>query len=127
MYGVQPGGIAACGKGEGATYLEFRQTFLEFRRTLQGVLFDISIDSADFRSFKREVNKFFEGVSKPTEEEWWEAVREAREGRIDVEGMPIVNADTKEPYIEVNKIETPKARHNVLGALEPDLAGALAA
>lgn len=129
MYGVQPGGLAACGRDEGETYLEFRQTFLEFRRTLQGVLFDISIDSEDFRSVKKEIEKFFEEVSRPTEEKWWEAVREAREGHITVEGMPIVNADAKEPYIEVNKIEKPKARHNVLASypLEPDLAGALAA
>lgn len=127
MYGVQPGGVAACGKGEGATYLEFRQTYLEFRRTLQGVLFDISIDSPDYNSFQRKIRRFFKEVSKPTEEEWWEAVREAREGRIKVEDMPILNADTEEPYIKVKKIGRPKAKHNVLDPLEPDIASALAA
>ena len=127
MYGVKPGGVAACGKGEGATYFEFRQTYLEFRRTLQGVLFDISTDSPNYPSFKRKIEKFFDEVSGPTEERWWEAVEEARKGRIKVEDMPILNAETEKPYIEVKKIGKPKASHNVLDSLEPDIASALAA
>ena len=127
MYGVQPGGIAACGMGEGATYLEFRQTYSEFRRTLQSVLFDISIDSPDYDTFHRDTIRFFDEVSESTEEEWWEAVREAREGLIKVEDMPIVNAESEGPYIHVSNIEEPKAKHNVLDPLEPHLASAIAA
>ena len=82
MYGVQPGGIAACGKGEGATFLEFQQTFLEFRRTLQGVLFDIAIDSPDYNSFQRKTRKFFKEVSKSTEEEWWKQLEKQGKGAL---------------------------------------------
>ncbi|MCB7128515.1 MAG: hypothetical protein J3T61_03120 [Candidatus Brocadiales bacterium] len=117
MYGVQPGGIAAGGKDEGTAYLEFRQT-------LKTVLFDILIDSPDFRSFKREFKKFFEEVSRPNEVDWWEAVEEARRGRIKVKGIPTVNADTEKPYLEVKKIQNPQAKHNIL---EPYTMSAVAA
>jgi len=117
MYGVQPGGIAAGGENEDAAYLEFRQT-------LKAVFFDISIDSADFRSFKRKIKKFFEEVSKPTEEEWWKAVGDVRKGLVKAEGIPRLNANTDKPFLNVERIKTPKAKHNVL---EPQGARAVAA
>lgn len=52
MYGVQPAGIAASGSNVDEAFLRFRNRYKE-------ILFDIAQESADFETFKSEVERFF--------------------------------------------------------------------
>jgi hypothetical protein len=109
MYGVEPGDLAA----GGATFVE---AGVEFRKTFTAILFDIAEEAKTSRSFKAEVNRFFRGVNRPTEEEWQAALREVRAGRTVAEaiayGLPIQPAESPR-FVEVRLLRSFKPQQNV--------------
>lgn len=81
MYGVNPGGVAACGKSRAEAYTEFR-------KAVMSVLFDIATRSSkDFFAFRKEARRFFDEVNCPTLAEWEAAREQVRAGKVTIEGM----------------------------------------
>jgi hypothetical protein len=79
MYGVQPAAIAASGNN-------VAEAFLNFKNSYQGILFDFAQDSADFPSFKQEVERFFneEDTDGADDRLWWESLRTIRAANCQV-------------------------------------------
>jgi hypothetical protein len=86
--GVNPGGVA----GGGGTLPE---ALARFRENYRLVLLDAAVVAARFEDFREEILRFFEETCEVTAAEWEEAVREVREGRADVDGLPRVAADRR--------------------------------
>lgn len=80
IHGVQPGRLV----GAGTTFLE---AYVDFRKAFTGVLFDIADEAETFRIFTDRVRRFFDELDEV--EEWQEAVRAVREGRVRSEGIPL--------------------------------------
>src|SRR5882724_8162995 len=72
-YGVQPGGLAA----SGATLLE---AYLEFRKALMQVLFDIATEADSFYAFRVRAKKFFDETSESMLKDWEAAREQVRSG-----------------------------------------------
>ena len=87
FYGVEPGGLAAGGKNRAEAYLEFRHTFIS-------VIFDFAEKAKDYAQFSKRVRRFFHQVSRPTLEEWEEAVSDVRSGKVKEETLKKEPADS---------------------------------
>ena len=89
MYGVNPGGLAACGKSRAEAYIEVRKTLMK-------VLFDIAARAGeDFYAFRKGARCFFDEVNEPTLKKWEEAREEVREGKINFERMRRESSETQ--------------------------------
>ena len=75
FYGVEPGGLAACGKTRTEAYWEFKKTFIS-------IIFDFAEKEQNYDQFSERVQRFFHEVSRPTLEEWEEAVCDVRSGKV---------------------------------------------
>jgi hypothetical protein len=106
MCGVNPGGLAAGGKGVGDAQSEFRAAF-------KSVLFDIAEEAPSFEAFRIEVEQFFLETNKPTLLEWDEAVAEVRQGHTDASWLPRKSAES-EMGVEIVQLEHPMPSVNAL-------------
>jgi hypothetical protein len=111
MYGVNPGGLAAGGTNHGEAQAEFRQGY-------RSVLFDIATQAADFESFRREVQSFFQETNESTEREWNAALAEVRKGNIVADWLPRKKTDPAKFGIDVVLLEHPKPSLNALDQAE---------
>ncbi len=107
--GVNPGGFAASGSDRGAALAAFGQE-------LRAVLFDIAVDAQTFEAFKAEVEKFFHETSQPALQEWEEAVREVRAGKVEADWLKQRPAESP-LSVDVVLIRQPKAANNQEGEL----------
>lgn len=111
MYGVNPGGLAASGK----TRVE---AYMEFRKTLMKVLFDLATEAPDFYAFRASARQFFDEVEGKTLDEWEVARDRVRKGEISLEGMRRETAEAPR-RIEISKKETFHPEGN---AIDPQVA-----
>jgi len=72
--GVNPGGFT--GTGHSPT-----EALEEFRRAYTSILYDIALDVASFKEFKREVEALFANTGEQPEREWEEAPTATGSGR----------------------------------------------
>lgn len=86
--GVEPGGIGVGGGSQKEAAAAFRQMY-------QKVLFDIALEAKTFDKFKAEVEKFFRDVNEPISQEWWNAVKLVRKGRVTSEWLGKESADSE--------------------------------
>lgn len=107
--GVNPGGFAARGGDRGEALAAFGQE-------LRAVLFDIAVDAQTFEAFKAEVEKFFHETSEPARQEWEEAVREVRAGKVEADWLKQRPAESP-LSVDVVLIRQPKAANNQEGEL----------
>ncbi|HSS50128.1 MAG TPA: hypothetical protein VLX28_14415 [Thermoanaerobaculia bacterium] len=107
--GVNPGGLAANGKSANEALAQFCQDFL-------AVLFDIASDAQDFEGFREQVKKFFEDTSKPALQEWEDAVKQVRAGKVNAEWLTKRSAETK-LEVDVTMLVQPAATNNDLGEM----------
>ena len=87
FYGVEPGGLAAGGKNRAEAYFEFRQTFIS-------MIFDFAEKAQNYDQFSKRVRRFFHQISRPTLEEWEEAVSDVRSGKVKEETLKRESADS---------------------------------
>ena len=104
MYGVNPGGLAACGDTRAAAYTEFRKTLMK-------VLFDIATEARDFYAFRTAAKKFFDEVNEPNLKDWEQARADVKAGRITIDGMRRESAESPR-RIEVTQKQTFAAKDN---------------
>src|ERR1700733_14009992 len=97
VYGVRPAAIAETGKTA-------QEAFLRFRNRYKTVLFDISFESRDFESFKRETERFYEAPD-PDEEHRWEEATIAVGTAVD-RGETVTN----DPFLGELTLESPENR-----------------
>lgn len=111
MYGVNPGGLAACGDTRAEAYAEFRQTFMK-------VLFDIATEAKDFYAFRADARRFFDETNEPNLKDWQAAREEVRAGKITIDGM---RRETSEAPcgIDIQEKQTFAAKNN---ATDPNVA-----
>lgn len=104
MYGVNPGGLAASGETRAEAYMEFRKSLME-------VLFDIATDATDFYSFRAAAREFFQDSSDVND---WEIARaEVRDGKVSIDGMRRETAESPRRIdIELKKTFTPKGNES---------------
>jgi len=76
IYGVNPGAIAE----SGATVWD---AVRNFRVRLNTVLFDYAAEAPNFDSFKAQVSRFFQESDSETKEEWNEARKAVRAGKVE--------------------------------------------
>lgn len=106
MYGVKPGALAASGHSRAEAYMEFR-------RTLMQVLFDLAGDARDFYAFRESARRFFDETDPETEAEWETARELVRRGSITIEGMR--REDREEPRrIDIREKQVFAAKDNVV-------------
>ena len=111
LYGVRPGGLAATGDDRG-------QALLEFKRTYQGVLFDIAARVSSLTELRGEIERFVMEENGPTAQEWQVALVNIRaHGAPPDHGMPIVPAEDRPPRVSVDALDEPKPEDNVLDEL----------
>ncbi len=101
MYGVNPGGMAACGATE-------REAMNEFRQAYTAVMEDIVEESLSFEALQAEVHRFC-GDDSDTGL-WFEAVAEISAGAEAPDWLPRDRAETQ-PGVEVC-IDAPKPNVN---------------
>jgi hypothetical protein len=111
MYGVNPGGLAAGGKGHGEAQAEFRQGY-------RSVLFDIAAQATDFDSFRRLVLSFFDETNEPTRQEWGEALAGVRNGTVVADWLPTRKTESAGLGMEVVLLDDPKPSLNGLDQAE---------
>ena len=104
MYGVNPGGLAACGDTHAAAYAEFR-------KTLMRVLFDIATEARDFYGFRTAAKKFFDEVNEPNLRDWEQARADVKAGRVTIDGMRRESAESPR-RIEITEKQTFAAKDN---------------
>jgi hypothetical protein len=104
MYGVNPGGLAAVGDSRAEAYIEFR-------RTLMRVLFDIAAEAGDFHAFRRRTRRFFDEVNGPALAEWEAAREQVRRGKVNIEGMRRETSESPR-RIEITHKQKFVAKHN---------------
>ena len=93
VYGVQPGSFAATGETPSDALNAYRQSF-------RNVLLDLADESESSMAFKEAVKEMFFDVNIVREQEWRSAVDKVREGKVTLENIRRVDADT-ESYIQV--------------------------
>lgn len=107
LEGVNPGGFAAGGATPAAALSAFGEE-------LRIVLFDIASEARTFDELREEVERFFHETNEVALQEWEEAVREVREGRLTVDWLGKRPADSP-LTVEVSLIRQPKAVNNEEG------------
>lgn len=107
LEGVNPGGFAAGGSTPAAALSAFCEE-------LRIVLFDIASETGTFDEFREEVERFFHETNEAACQEWEEAVREVREGRVSPDWLGRRPADSP-LSVEVSRIHQPKAVNNQEG------------
>lgn len=80
MFGVNPGGLAASGASRVEAYVEYRKTLMQ-------VLFDIAERAKTFYAFRSEAKRFFEESNGPALAEWEAAREQVRAGKVNIEGL----------------------------------------
>lgn len=111
MYGVNPGALAASGPSRAEAYMEFRKTLME-------VLFDLASESDSFYEFSAAAKAFFHETDPDSIAEW-EAARElVRAGKVTIEGMTRETSESPR-RIEVTKKQDFTAKDN---AVDPNMA-----
>ena len=117
MYGVNPGGMSACGDDPHAAHAAFRKTFSE-------VLLDIAKDTRSFEEFRLQVEAFFAATNAGYEPEWREAAAAVRAGRVSTDGFTVAPADSPRSVdVTLKTSDNVRAADNV-AALEAELAEA---
>lgn len=111
IYGVNPGGMAEHGPDR-------RSAYSNFRRFLVGVLSDIAEDAADFAEFRAAVTDFLEETDAESVDEWTEARREIRGGRVPEVDLPRVSEDLG-PEVEVRDLSNAPATEITPAINEP--------
>lgn len=109
--GVEPGGIGAGGASQ-------REAAAAFRQMYQKVLFDIALDAKTFDEFKAEVEKFFRDVNDLISEEWWNAVKLVRGGKVTSEWLKKEPAES-EMGVEVVELAMDKGAPSVKQTPQP--------
>lgn len=105
--GVTPGGIAGTGRNSA-------EALAGFRRSYQGVLYDIAAESKTFTEFERGVHAFFENCGQNVLRAWEESVARVREDRVETREWTKVRVADSELKIVVEQIRDPAARNNEL-------------
>lgn len=111
MYGVNPGGLAACGETRVEAYTELRQALMQ-------VLFDIATESKDFYAFRKAAKDFFDETNTPHLKEWEAAREQVRAGNITLDGIRTETAESPR-RIEIDEKQTFAAKDN---ATDPHVA-----
>lgn len=109
IYGVNPGPIAA----EGETQKEAAEAF---RVTYRHALLDLVCDAKNFEHFTEEVKDFCGQTCDETQEEWKQAVKLVREGKLKCSWMAKKNSERVNVAVAFNLIATTKAHPE----LEPE-------
>lgn len=104
-FGVNPGGVAAAGKTRTDAYIEFRKSLMQ-------VLFDLAAQAKDFYAFRKAAMKFFGEVNKPTADEWLAAREEVRAKNITVDGLRRETSEAPR-RIEIRQKKTFAAKGNI--------------
>jgi hypothetical protein len=103
-YGVNPGGGAASGATLGEAYVEFRKIVMK-------VLFDIASEADDFYAFRESAKEFFEETNEPTLKDWEAAREQVRAGKITLGGMRRESAESPR-RIDIKQKQTFSAKGN---------------
>lgn len=111
MYGVNPGGLAAPGSSRPAAYIEFRKTLMQ-------VLFDMALEATNFYDFRKKAKKFFEETNEPTLAEWEEARKQVRAGKTTLDGIRLETRESPR-RIEIKEKKSFAAKDN---ATDPQVA-----
>jgi hypothetical protein len=98
VYGVKPGGLAESGTTLPEAYVEFRKSLLK-------VLFDLAAEAPDFYAFRRAATEFFNEVNEPTRAEWEAARALVRQGKLGLEGIRREPAESPR-RIEIKELQT---------------------
>ncbi len=109
IYGVNPGPIAA----EEDTQKEAAEAF---RVTYRHALLDLAHDAASYEHFMEEVNDFCGQTCDETEEEWRQAVKLVREGKLKSSWMAKMNSQRANVAVKFSLTATTKAHPE----LEPE-------
>lgn len=108
IYGVNPGALADHGP-------DLETACANFRHSLGLVLFGLAELAADFGAFRRALSKYLEATDRESVDEWIEARREIRGGRMPEVDFP-PESDDLEPQLQVLDLTTAGP-----SALTPDL------
>ena len=87
MYGVLPGGICADGDSQ-------KEAAAGFRSTYQAALYDMVAEAPDFRTFRRQVQQFFEDEDRVLAKTWQAAVAAVRHGDLESDWLSRQPADS---------------------------------
>lgn len=117
VYGVEPGGMAACGATPKEALEAFRLSFTQ-------VLSDLAAEASTFEAFRESVRGFFHEVNEPTEQDWLTAVAAVQKGDVDLPGTPREIAAEAKCSIDVDLKEQASfsPKDNEQAILEPALA-----
>ena len=96
IYGVNPGALADHGP-------DLKTAYANFRQSLGLVLFDLAELAADFGAFRRALSKYLHATDRESMDEWVEARREVRSGRVPEADFPL-ESDDLEPELEVRDL-----------------------
>lgn len=96
IYGVNPGALAEHGS-------DLKAACANFRRSLIELLFDFAELAADFDTFCRAVSEHFRATDRESVDEWIEARREVRRGRVPEVDLPRESGDL-EPDLQVRDL-----------------------
>jgi len=104
LYGVNPGGAAACAPTLAEAYARLVDEF-------RVVLVDIAADGCDFAGFRRRARGLFDAAGHRTEARWQRARELARRGEVDTELGLRIERDDPEIALHVELVEkaTPAA------------------
>lgn len=98
VYGVKPGGLAESG-------VTLPEAYIEFRKSLLRVLFDLAAEAPDFYAFRKAATEFFSEVNEPTRGEWEAARALVRQGKLDLEGIRHETAESPR-RIDIKELQT---------------------
>ena len=98
IYGVNPGALAGHGP-------DLKTAWANFRHSLGLVLFDLAELAADFGAFRRALSKYLLATDRESVDEWIEARREVRGGRVPEVDFPR-ESDDLEPELQVRDLTT---------------------
>jgi hypothetical protein len=107
VYGVRPAAIAETGKTAQEAYLRFRNRY-------KTVLFDVSFESRDFESFKRETEGFYYAPDPDEEHRWEEATMAV--GTAIGQGETV----TDDPFLCGLALESPENRPSSIAVAKLD-------
>lgn len=106
VYGVNPGGLAACGEDPLTAHTAFRKTF-------SSILIDLASASGSFEDFQSAVKQFFDETNPGYEQEWNASLSAVQRGDVKLVGVPVMPANSpRAVYVSMKQVEKLTAQDN---------------